>query len=143
MARCMHPLRVVPEQGIVYMKHLLILGFALAVLTATSAAQNTQPRVKHFRNAPKSTKRLAVRKTPAPASAEANLRRLEQQSTKLSAPPRVKRTPGTAAFLKAKKEKPNPPINFSGSGNGVKGPGTTNRGTNPYRGRLRQKGSNH
>ena len=124
------------------MKRLLTLGFALAVLTAICSAQGTQtPRIKHSQvDRPKSAKSVVVAKTP-PSSAEANLRRLEQQMTKLPAPQRAKRAPGTAPLLKADREKPTPPIRFSGAGNGAKGPSTTKQGTNPYRGRLRQKGS--
>ncbi len=144
MAGCMHPPRVVPAQGIVFMKQLLILGFALAVLTATCSAQGTQtPRIKHSQvDQPKSAKSVVVAKTP-PSSTEADLRRLEQQMTKLPAPQRVKRAPGMAPLLKTEKEKPTPPINFSSAGKSTKGPGTTTQGTNPYRGRLRQKGSGH
>lgn len=138
MAGCMHPTRVVPKQGIVYMRHVVVLGFALAVVSATGLAQGTQTaRVKRSHgDRPNSAKSVVVGKT-APSSSEANLRRLEQQSTKLSAPARVKRTPGMTPALKTEKEKPTPPIRFSGAG--AKSPGTTAQGTNPYRGRLRQK----
>jgi len=126
------------------MRHLLILGFALAVLTATCSAQagpTLRPKRPHADRA-HSAKSVAVGKTP-PSSSQADLRRLEQQSTKVSAPPRIKRTPGTAALLKTEKQKPTPPIRFSGAGNGGNGPGTTNQGKNPYKGRLRQKGAHH
>ena len=143
MAGCMHAPREVPQQGIVHMRHLLILGFALAVLAANSSAQDAQPRVKHFHDQTKSTKSgVAVGKTATSATPQANLRRLEQHATTLPTPHRVRRTPARASSLKAEKEKPTPPIHFSGS-NAAKGPGTTNQGTNPYRGRLRQKGSHH
>jgi hypothetical protein len=124
------------------MRHLPFLGFALAVLTATCSAQaSPTPRVKRSHaDRTNSAKSVVVGKTP-PSSSQADLRRLEQQSTKVSAPPRIKRTPGTAGLLKAEKQKPAPPIRFSG--NGAKGPGTTNQGTNPYKGRLRQKGAHH
>ena len=142
MAGCMHPPLVVPEQGIVYMRHLLILGFALAVLTATCVGQTTS-RAKRSHadrtSSPKST--AVVGKTP-PSSSEANLRHLEQQSAKVPASPRAKRTPATGAALKPGREKPTSSIRVSGSG-GAKSPGTTNQGKNPYKGRLRQKGSHH
>ena len=125
------------------MSHLPILGFALAVLTATGAAQDTQPHVKHFHDRTKSTQSLGTGKTPASTTPEANLRRLEQQATKLSAPPRVKRTPARASALKTEKEKPTPPIRVSGPSHATKGLGTNKQSTNPYRGRLRQKGSQH
>ena len=125
------------------MRHLLIVGFSLGVLAATCAAQDARPRVKHFPDTTRPTKSVVVGKTPPSPTPEANLRQLEQQSIKVSAPPKVKRTPATAALPRTEKEKPNPPINFSGSSNGAKSPGTTNLGTNPYRGRLRQKGPQH
>lgn len=122
------------------MRHLLILGFALAVLTATCSAQaSPTPRAKRSHaDRTNSAKSVVVGKTP-PSSSQADLRRLEQQSAKVSAPPRAKRTPGTAALLKTEKQKPTPPIHFSGAGNGATGPGTTSQGKNPYKGRLRQK----
>jgi hypothetical protein len=123
------------------MRHWLILGFVLAVLTATCSAQaSPKPRVKHSQaDRTHSAKSVVVGKTP-PSSTQADLRRLEQQSAKVSAPPRAKRTRGTAALLKTEKQKPTPPIR---AGNGAKGPGTINQGNNPYKGRLRQKGSRH
>jgi hypothetical protein len=123
------------------MRHWLIVGFVLALMTATCAAQaSPTPRVKHFPpERPHTAKRVVVAKTP-PSSSDATLKRLEQQeSAKFSASPKAKRTPGAAAF-KPEKQKPAPKINFSGS-NAAKGPGTTNQGTNPYKGRLRQKGA--
>jgi len=124
------------------MRHFVILGSALAILTATCAAQDKPPRVKHFHDRAESKRSVVVGKAPASASAEANLRRLEQQTSKAPAPPRIKRTPRTAPLLKTDKQKA-APIQFSGSNSGAKGPGTTNQGKNPYRGRLRQKGSHH
>jgi len=125
------------------MRHLLIFGFALAVLTATCSAQGTQmPRTKRsYADRTKSAKSgVAVPKASSSSSTEANLRRLEQQSTKVAASPRAKRTPGTAGLMKPQ-EKRTPPIRVSGTG--AKGPGMTNQGRNPYKGRLRQKGSGH
>jgi hypothetical protein len=126
------------------MRRLLVLGVGLAVLAATCSAQDTPaPRAKHFHERTKPPKGVPVGKTPTSATPEANLRRLEQQATKLSAPQKARRAPGKSPLLKTEKEKPTPPIRFSGSNNGAKGPGTTTQGTNPYRGRLRQKGSHH
>lgn len=125
------------------MRHLLILGFALAVLTPICSAQGSQmPRTKRsYADRTKSAKSgVVLPKTSNSSSNEANLRRLEQQSTKVAASPRAKRTPGTAGLVKSQ-EKRTPPIRVSGSG--AKGAGMTNQGKNPYKGRLRQKGSGH
>ena len=142
MARYMQLQREFRTRGFVYMRHLLVFGFALAALTAISAAQNTQPRIKHYRDGTKSTKSVPVPKAPPAAGPAMNLHKLELQSNKVSAPPRVKRAPGTAALLHTEKQKANPPINFSGPAH-AKGSGAISQGTNPYRGRLRQKGSQH
>jgi hypothetical protein len=125
------------------MRHWLILGLALAVLTATCSAQaSPTPRAKRSQaDRPHSAKSVVVGKTP-PSSSAAELRRLEQQSAKVSAPPRLKRTPGQAGLL-TEKQKPTQPIRVSGAGKGAKSPATTNQGTNPYKGRLHQKGSHH
>jgi hypothetical protein len=125
------------------MRQLLIVGFALAVLTAACLAQSSQtPRVKHSHPDRTNSAKIVVPAKTLPSSSEVTLRHLEQQAAKASALPKVKPTPRTAALLKTQKEKPAPPISFSGAG-GAKGPGTTNQGTNPYRGRLRQKGARH
>ena len=51
------------------------------------------------------------------------------------------RGPGAGAAIKPVKNKPNAPINFGGSGG--KGGLSSNGSSNPYRGRLKQKGSHH
>lgn len=65
------------------------------------------------------------------------LQTLEKQAAKAPASSRAagKKTPA----LKTVKDKPNPPINL-GSGGGGKSGGTANRRSNPYAGRLKQKG---
>ena len=142
MARWMHPYPgTLRARKLCHMRHFVILGFSLAVLTAVSAAQSKQTQAKHLHDGTKSAKSVVVAKAPPSTGAAANLRRLEQQSTKMSAPQRVKRPVGSAALPKAEKEKRTPAIRASGAS--AKGPGTTNQGANPYRGRLRQKGSHH
>ncbi len=80
---------------------------------------------------------------PAATSSTANakdLQTIENQTKKTAGPSRAAgpKTPGKSAALKPVKDKPNPPINFSGT-SGSKTPGTTNQASNPYKGRLRQK----
>jgi len=80
-----------------------------------------------------------IGKTANPASKD--LQTLERQTAKASAPSRSagKRPSGTAHALKPVKDKPNTPINFGGTGGG-KSAGSTKQGSNPYAGRLKQKG---
>src|SRR5260370_2138038 len=123
----------------------------LASMTVNGLAQksgNGTSRVKPSHSAAKAPKKMSapIGKTASPATASTanakDLQTLERQAAKSSAPSRSagKRTPGMAPALKPAKEKdkPNPPINFHGTG-GSKSPGTTNQGTNPYQERPRQK----
>jgi hypothetical protein len=124
------------------MRSWLISGFIVAVLIACCAAQDTQPRVKPYHDRAKPAKSaVVVGKTPPSSTQEANLRRLEQQGAKLSAQG-VRRTAVKASPVKVERERPTPQIRV-GSNTSAKGSGSTNQGTNPYRGRLRQKGSHH
>ncbi len=132
------------------MKVSVILGLGLALATSPSFAQQPQTfRVKpsHIEDK-KPAKITPMAKTPnAATDAAKDLRRIEQGSAKASAsvkPAGPKHPPGSAALFKPEKSKPMPPIDASapgGMGTNTKGLGTTNQGKNPYRGRLRQKGS--
>jgi hypothetical protein len=85
-----------------------------------------------------------VGKMPATSStANANqLKSIEHQTARTSATqPAGKKTSGKAPGLKPVKDKPNPPINFGGTGGGrTLG---TSHGSTTYKGRLKQKGSGH
>jgi hypothetical protein len=84
-----------------------------------------------------STVPLAGSHNGSASSANAkDLNTLEHQSAKGEGSHTASRKSGSA--FKPVKDKPNTPINFNGSG-GAKGPGMTNQGPNPYKGRLRQR----
>jgi hypothetical protein len=85
--------------------------------------------------------------TTGPTAASANakeLQKLEQQTAKASepAPSSAKKTLASTAkpafAIKLEQDKPNPPINFGGTG-GAKATGLVNQGPNPFAGRLKQK----
>jgi hypothetical protein len=126
------------------MKVSLAVAVVLVGISVSGLAQqNNTFKVKP--SAPEKTPKSApIAKTPGTTTASAtnakDLRALEHQTAKTSAPSRTagKKTPGTAAALKPVKDKPNPPINFGGTSGG-KSAATTNQGTNPYKGRLKQK----
>lgn len=132
------------------MRVSVIVGLGLALATSTSLAQQPQTfRVKpsHVERK-KPAKVVPLTKTPnAATDAAKDLRRIEKETGKTSAsvtPAGPKHAPGSANAFKPEKSKPVPPINASGSGGmgtNMKGMGTTNQGKNPYKGRLRQKGS--
>ncbi|HXM10972.1 MAG TPA: hypothetical protein VN946_13555 [Terriglobales bacterium] len=123
------------------------LKFPLAVAVALllfcvvgSAQQANQFRVK--KSPPeKAPRKIAVNnKTTGPSSAaDANakdLHSLERSTAKTTNAESTGKKTGGATF-KPVKDKPSPPINFGGSS--AKSAGLTNQGSNPYRGRLRQK----
>ena len=103
------------------------------------AQQNNTFKVK---NTPtKAPKRASSGKTTtgptASTSASKELQSVERQTAKAT----TARSAGTTRkgpALKSARNKPNPPINFGGTGGGQNA--GTNRGANPYKGRLRQKG---
>jgi hypothetical protein len=126
------------------MRFSLAIAVVLVGISVSGLAQQSDT-FKVKRSAPeKAPKKSApIGKTASPATASANnsknLQNLEHQAARSSASSRSagKKTPGSAA-LKPVKDKPNPPINFGGTGRG-KGAGMTNQGSNPYKGRLKQK----
>jgi hypothetical protein len=128
------------------MKHQLFLGSVLVPVLVSSLAASQEykvPRIKHYQDGTKGSKNtLPLGKVPNSKSPQSNLRQLEQQSAKTPAAPRAKRNPVRSSMLRPEKEKPTPPINFSGPTT-PKVTGMTSRGNNPYKGRLRQKGSRH
>ncbi len=118
---------------------VVMLGFCVL----GSAQQTDTYRVKKSppEKAPK--KIVPIRNAAGSATASSenakDLQTLERQTAHTAKPAGSagKRTAGPA--LKPVKDKPNPPINFSGTS--AKSPGLTNQSSNPYRGRLRQKHS--
>jgi hypothetical protein len=131
--------------GIQKMRFSLAIAIILAGISVSGVAQqNSAFKVKHAppEKAPKQSVPVGKMGNPATASAanSKDLHNIENQSVKNSAPPKsaVKKAPGSASTLKPVKDKPNPPINFNGTG-GAKSAGMANQGSNPYKGRLRQK----
>jgi hypothetical protein len=122
----------------------LILWLGMVLAASASFAQVKHSGVEGKR---------PVRVTPLPrtvnpsAQTAKDLRRIEAEAAKTTAGPQTpgpKRTSGAAAVFKPEKSRPVPPINAStpgGMGTNMKGVGMTKQNKNPYRGRLRQKGS--
>jgi len=131
------------------------MRFSLAVVVVLAgigvsglAQQDSTFKVKHSapEKAPKAT--VPVGKTPGPATASAanarNLQAIEHETGKTTATSGTAGKPSgsagkkTVPALKPVTEKPNPPIDFSGTG-GKKSAGTASPASNPLKGRLRQK----
>jgi hypothetical protein len=81
----------------------------------------------------------AAGSTTASSANAKDLQTLERESAHTAKPAGSASKKTTGAAFKPVKDKPNPPINFSGTS--AKSPGLTNQSSNPYRGRLRQKHS--
>jgi len=123
------------------MRFSLAVAVVVAGISVSGLAQQT---FKVKRSAPEKAARKSapVGKTASPVASNSSskeLQTLERQTAKTSASSRStgKRT-GTGSALKPVRDKSNPPINFGGTGGG-KGGGTSNQGSNPYKGRLKQK----
>jgi hypothetical protein len=128
------------------MRVLLAAAVLLITVSGLAQQQNSTFKVKH--SAPAKEKKsapIAVGKTTgggagtASASNSKDLQAVERETAKT---PASSHTAGKKAgpALKPVKDKPNPPINFGGNG-GAKGSGTISQGSNPYKGRVKQKHS--
>ena len=128
----------IPDRGL-KMRFSLAVAVVLAGISVSGLAQQT---FKVKRAPEKAARKSApVGKTASPVASNSTskeLQTLERQTAKTSASSRTagKRT-GTGSGLKPVRDKSNPPINFGGSGG--KSGGTSNQGSNPYKGRLKQK----
>ena len=122
----------------------------VAVLAGLTLVGTAQEKPKQFKTkssankveaAPKSTAGIRAPGGATTSATSKELKGVEREHTKPVGSARApKKAPGTAA-LKPAKEHPNPPINFGGNGKG--GSGTNTRHPDPYKGRLKQKGSGH
>jgi hypothetical protein len=129
---------------ILKMRFSLAVAVVLVGISVSGLAQqNDTFKIKRSapEKAPKKSAPIGMTASPATASGanSKQLQSLERQSARGSALSRSAKK-GTPAALKPVKDKPNPPINFGGTGGG-KNAGMTNQGPNPYKGRLRQKRS--
>jgi hypothetical protein len=123
------------------MRFSLAVAVVVASISVSGLAQQTF-KVKRSPTEKAARKSAPVGKTTSPVASNSTskeLQTLERQTAKTSASSRSagKKT-GTGSALKPVRDKSNPPINFGGAGGG-KGGGTTNQGSNPYKGRLKQK----
>jgi len=138
------------------MRHLLTAAVVVAGLSLSGMAQNGNAQKTHpFKVKPSNVDAKVKKpgkgkgagagpaKTPGSTAAASNakdLQNIEHETAKAAVASRTtKRTSG--AVLKPAKDKPNPKISFNGGAG--KGGGMTRQSSNPYKGRLKQKGSHH
>jgi hypothetical protein len=127
--------------GMKNVRYSLAAALLPVVLSVIGMAQQTTTfKVKHstVEKAPKKEP-IVLGKTKGPETASAanskDLQTIEREKvTASSSRSAVNKTPA----LKSVKDKPNPPINFTGTG-GTKSAGLNRQNANPYAGRLKQK----
>jgi hypothetical protein len=127
------------------MKFSVVLALAMAGLTMTASAQKLQkPRTKPSHSEEKESGKKTSRAIKEPVSrtnAATELRRVEQSSAKASASKKAESSKAarTNPALKVKEKDSNPPIHLASSGGS--GRGGKGKAGDPYKGRLRHKGS--
>lgn len=124
------------------MKISVLAVMVLAMSVAGTAQQSSTYKIKKSASekAPSSGVVAApVRVTNTTVGTARELQLLEQQTVKSSASPAAatKKAANAEPPIQLMKDKPNPPINFSG--NISPGGGQTTAQSNPYAGRLKQK----
>jgi hypothetical protein len=127
------------------MRFSAITALAIACFTMTAAAQKfdkptrTKP-THHEERVGNKKSRVAVKEPANKNSSAQELRRVEQSSARSSAKKsETTKAARTNPALKAQKKESNPPIHFASS-SGAKG-GAKRKAGDPYKGRLRHKGS--
>lgn len=124
------------------MKFLGAIAVMVLGLSVCGLAQQNEFKVKHSSDE-KQKKSAAVPLPKSAGSASAasanskQLQAIERENAKASAPPHTA-AKKPAPALKPVKSKPNTPINFGASG-GAKGSSISNKNTNSYQSRVRQK----
>ena len=119
--------------------------FVLMVLVVSGwAQQNKQFKVKSTpEKAPKQSAAMGKTGAGNTTAASANAKSLQTIEHENSKTPSAARSANaskrTTPAIKPVKDK-NPAINFNGAGSGAKKTGGTTTGSNPYAGRLKQKG---
>jgi hypothetical protein len=125
-------------------------SWAAAVLVAglgvSGWAQQAPYKIKPSHEDKPAKSSAPIGKTAGVASASAenanSLQNIEHQSARASTSSSSRAAGKKSAALKPIKDKPNPPMNF-GTSSGVKGGGKPTQGSNPYKGRVRQKGAHN
>ena len=123
------------------MRSSLLVAFVLLGISLSGWAQKQTFKVKSTQE--KTSKHGGSAGKVAPPKAVASnakeLKTAEHQNTKIAAAKSPKKTGKKATGLKPVKDK-NPPINFNGGAGHKKAGTTTKASSNPYQGRLKQKG---
>ena len=129
------------------MKFSVLLALAIAGLMVTASAQKLQkPKTKPSHSAEKDGSKKSSHTVKEPVSrtnAATELRRVEQSSAKASGSRKTEsnKAAHNDPALKGKTKDSNPPIHLGSSGGS--GKGSKGKAGDPFKGRLRHKGSHH
>src|SRR5256885_2129105 len=123
------------------MRLLVILALVMVGLTVTSSAQKVQ-KTKPSHSSEKEEKKSShvPIKDSNKSTASQELRRVEQSGSKVSGSRHENAKATRTPVVKGEKKEANAPIHFSSSGSGK---GGKSKAGDPYKGRLRHKGSRH
>jgi len=127
------------------MRFSFVVAVVVAGISVSGWAQKSDTfKVKPTQEKPAKSSAPVGKTTPVVTPAAANAKALqnaEHQGVKGGVSSRSAGR-NAAPALKPIKDKPNPPINFNSAGSG-KSAGVNTASANPYKGRLKQKGSGH
>jgi hypothetical protein len=136
--------RASKKAGIKTMTFASVAIVFLSLCVSALAQQTSSYKVKHSapqQKAPKSSVVAPAGKSSGSGTATASnakdLQMIEHQTAKTSGPAHPVSTKAPKAAIKPVQDKPNPPMNFKGTGS--KNAGLNNGSANPYKGRLKQK----
>lgn len=133
------------RQGI-RMRFSIFLAILVAGLSVASPAQTshrtpkTKPSHDQARKSKAAVAPMPKETKPGQNSAAQQLRRTEAEGAKVNSRRALGAKSPKGSVAKLPREKPAPPIRVASAKGGD---ALSNRGTNPYKGRLRQKGANH
>ena len=124
------------------MRFLLAVAVVLVGVSVSGTAQQSKQlngKSSHADAAPKSMPAVKAPGATTTSSTSKELRNVERESSKGTGSAHVGKKAPKAVALTPQKDNRNPPMNFGGKGNA--GSVGTSKQANPYKGRLKQKGS--
>ena len=125
------------------MRFSLVLALVVGLTMSATAQKHQKPKAKASYTEEKQSGKgaRAVKEPGVRTSSAQELRRVEQSGARMSATHKTQSGKAAhAPVLKGQKGDGNPPIHFGSAGPGKGSKGKTG---DPYKGRLRQKGSRH
>jgi hypothetical protein len=115
---------------------VVLVGMCGIGVAQKSSEIKSSDRKSSVTKPPKSTAAPSGKVGGGATSSSKELQNVERQSAKTGARSHAQKAPKPVA-IKTDKSESNPPMKFGGKGSSI---GTTKQASNPYKGRLKQKG---